>query len=162
LARIVLLLALGILAYVAWRHLQQLSPENRRKLLLRGGFFGVLALVVLLAATGRVNWIVAAFTAALPVLKVLLALLLRSWPLLQIWLKKHWQHKTPPPSHQDRILTEHDALEMLGLKPGASREDIIKAHKRLMQKVHPDRGGSDYLASQINAARDLLLKRYHD
>ena len=59
------------------------------------------------------------------------------------------------------MLTEHDALQLLGLKPGASREEIIRAHKRLMQKLHPDRGGNDYLASQINAARDLLLKRHH-
>jgi DnaJ-class molecular chaperone len=39
----------------------------------------------------------------------------------------------------------------------ASKEDVIKAHKRLMQRLHPDRGGSDYLAAKINAAKDKLV-----
>ena len=160
-ARIVLLLALGILAYAGWRHLQQLPPEKRRHLLMRGGFVALFAAVLLLVATGRLHWIAAAVAAALPLLKFVFALLLRSLPLLQVWLKKR-QQQNPGPPHQDRVLTEHDALQLLGLKPGASREEIIRAHKRLMQKLHPDRGGNDYLASQINAARDLLLKRHHD
>jgi len=57
-------------------------------------------------------------------------------------------------------MNQQQALTMLGLKPGASRKDIIAAHKRLMQKVHPDKGGSETLASQINQAKNLLLKEY--
>jgi hypothetical protein len=56
-------------------------------------------------------------------------------------------------------MTEAEALSMLGLEPDATSEDVKAAHRRLMKQVHPDAGGSDYLAARVNEAKDLLLRK---
>jgi DnaJ-domain-containing protein 1 len=54
-------------------------------------------------------------------------------------------------------MTREEAYEILGLKPGASDEEIKRAHHRMMQKAHPDHGGSNYMATKVNQAKDVLL-----
>jgi DnaJ domain len=58
---------------------------------------------------------------------------------------------------RDGGMSRDEAYAVLGLKPGAGTDDIREAYHRLMKKLHPDQGGSDYLAARLNEARDLLL-----
>lgn len=61
------------------------------------------------------------------------------------------------PRSRNSAMSRAEALKVLGLEEGATEEDIRAAHKKLMMQNHPDRGGSDYLASKINEAKDVLL-----
>ncbi len=58
-----------------------------------------------------------------------------------------------------REAAEKRARNLLGLSAGAGYDDIIDAHRRLLIKVHPDRGGTNDAVHEANAARDLLLAR---
>jgi hypothetical protein len=65
------------------------------------------------------------------------------------------ERASPPPARNG--MTEAEAREILEVGPNATRAEIMAAYKRLMAKVHPDRGGSNFFAKQLNAARAVLL-----
>jgi hypothetical protein len=59
-------------------------------------------------------------------------------------------------------MSYNEALDVLGLEAGAERDDVEKVYRTLMLKVHPDQGGSDWLATQLTQARDILLSALDD
>lgn len=92
-----------------------------------------------------------------------------SLALLETWLDKNrdgWreyfeqaQGASRGGGESESADPDAEAYEILGLRPGASAEQIREAHRKLMMGVHPDQGGSTYLAAKINAAKDRLLKK---
>ncbi len=65
----------------------------------------------------------------------------------------------PGANTTSRAMSADEAYLVLGLKAGATRDEVQAAHRNLMKRFHPDQGGSTYLASKVNEAKDILLKR---
>ncbi len=83
-----------------------------------------------------------------------LAVIIGAVPLLLPYLRRSEQKAQG--AGQPRMTRDEAAL-ILGLRKNATQDEVRDAHRRLIQKNHPDQGGSDYLAAKINQARDVLL-----
>lgn len=146
---------------------KKMDPAQQRKTLWRmatGMFFCVLLLLVI---TGKMHWIGAAIGALIPFVRNAFNLIAQALPL---WLahKKSQQsgsnHGQEQPEPAPINMATQEALDILGLSGDINKGEISEsmiqdAHRRLIQKLHPDRGGNDYLAAKINQARDLLLAK---
>jgi DnaJ family protein C protein 19 len=161
-ARIIILLAVIAIGLLLWHKISNAPTDKRKNLIFYSTAGVVIGTLVLLAATGRMHWLyaiggtIAAFTP-----RIISAL--RYLPLINRFRQQYTQKKSQQSGQQSAgranpgNMTVEEAREVLGVKADASKEEIIMAHKRMMQKVHPDRGGTDYLAAQLNRAKDTLL-----
>ena len=157
-ARIVILLAVIAIGFIVWFKFSKTKGEERKKLRTKIIIGSIIAVLVALAVTGRLNALYAAIGSAIALLPKF-AHLLRYLPFANKIFQQAQNKNTSnqqTAQHGDNM-SKDKAYEILGLKPDASKEEIVTAHKKMMQKVHPDRGGSDYLAAEINTAKDTLL-----
>ncbi len=138
----------GVMWFLAWYRRADKGQRNRSLISIL--LYGIATTLLVLVLTGRISWLFALFSAAVP------------WINRALIAKRLWHqfsprqpnNKTVPPS---TAMTREQAYKILNLDPNANRQDIIDAHRKLIRKVHPDRGGSDYLSAQINQAKDVLL-----
>lgn len=237
--RLILLLVIGIVAYIVYQRVSALPPPQRKKAYLKIGLGLLVAVVAIATITGRMHWLGAAITALLVGASRALPVLIRMFPMLH-WLQRQYggagsaggsgqqssvetsllrmildhdsgemngevlsgefsgckldeleqsqleelllwcrsrdvdsarllesylqgrfggakDYQQTPPPEGDGNMSRAEALAVLGLGDDASDADITAAHRKLMQKLHPDRGGNDYLAAKVNQAKDLLL-----
>ena len=231
-----LLFAIALLAAIVWlyKYLKTADPAERKRLILKYAFWGLIGVTVLAVVTGRMHWLGIVFAALLGFLKLGLNTFLRFLPVLKMVgasqafnspvfktshiearldlsrgtiegavingphtgkrldelsaseleeLANHYRDIDKRSYYLIMVIRQRqggqqygsagngrnmyadagtpsikEALQILGLEGTPARDEIIQAHRRLIQKLHPDRGGNDYLASRVNLAKDVLLE----
>lgn len=169
--RVFLLLAVLAACYLFLRWFRRTPAAEIARLARQSAWGLALLLLVLLAVTGKLTALLAGIGVALAFVLRLLPVALKYAPHLErLW---GWyragnaerqetggqQRGSAGRQSRDTAMSRAEALEVLGLPPAASAEDIIAAHRRLIARLHPDKGGTAYLAARINLARQVLLQR---
>lgn len=154
------LLVGAVALYVAhngWRSLKGKSSADLAQLVSNGIGIVVAIFGVFLAMTGRAQ-------SGIETILISLLLFLPWRNLIARWRgeaapAEDGRAGRRPPPPDTGPMTVDEAYRVLGLEPGADDAAIREAYRRLMVRMHPDQGGSTYLAAKINQAKDLLLGR---
>lgn len=167
-ARIVILLLVIFLIVLILQRLKgspaAASAYQRQQIL----YAVLIGSLIALALSGHLNWLFALLVSLLPLARRLLPYLGYIPRLRRLFSRAKTgdqarekqtgatgNTKTRPPA--DNRMSVSEACKILNLPENANDEEIVAAHRRLIQKFHPDRGGSPHLASKINQARNILL-----
>lgn len=160
-------IALTIAVFVILKQWGALSAEKKKTAAWKATLVVGGALLLFMVLTGRVHVLVAGVAALLPLLRKL-PVLLKFLP----YIRRMTDSKDRDTDGHNRRgagesagrsaastggMALSEACDTLGVTQDASREAIIEAHRRLIQKLHPDRGGNDYLAAKINEAKSVML-----
>ena len=152
---------LGILAILAGHWTLGALPARTRKRAVKITLGIVIVIGLLLLVRVGQPWLAATGAVLLAVLRWLAPTLLRLLPFLLPLLGKRRASNpsasSEAPARAASRMTRAEALEVLGLSEAATDDEVRAAYSELITKVHPDRGGTAYLATRVNLARDLLL-----
>ncbi len=161
--RIILLLLCCIIGFIIYRWISNQDQKNSRNSTIKIIITLVVSALLLLAATGKIHWVGAALASFIAALRFALPMLIKNLPLLArlFGQRKSSSDQQQNSSHATQTdMTKQEAMDVLGLKNQQLNEEaIIQAHRSLIQKVHPDRGGNAHLAQRVNLAKDCLLKQ---
>lgn len=156
-----LLVVLGaIVFWWQWKH----TPDKaeRQRLLLRSTLGLLIGILLILVITGRLHWLGAILAALLAFVRQSLPFMIKYFPIFA-----QWYHSRVSAGQQNRevrqtpgTMSVDEALQILGLSGTPSRDEITRAYRKVMQKMHPDRGGNEYFAAKVNEARDVLNSRF--
>ncbi len=156
-----LLIAAIIGLFYSIKQVRQQPPDKRSKLMIKYALYTTAIVMIFLAVTGRVYWVVGGVAALLPIIQRLFFTGTRLLPLFKYWKNSKTQKENADKKSAEKVfsgkMTVQEAKDILGLDTIENAEQVSKRHKELIQKMHPDRGGSDYLAAQINQAKDILI-----
>lgn len=154
-------MGLLLMALIYWTF-PPVSASARRQIRRWSIRIGIAVVLLVLLRLG-LPWLAVIGTALVAVLRFSMPLLVRLLPLWFLRRANTGNAGMPgsggaaPGFRRPPDMTRAHALEVLDLAEGASRDEIMRAYKELIKKVHPDRGGSSYLAAEVNRARDVLL-----
>ncbi len=158
-----LLVIIAIVAIIYFlKFFRRIPAKDKPKAAIKYGLYIAAIVVIGLVLTGKLHWVAAGIAGLLPIAQRLFFAGMRVMPFLQrMYASKkenEQQSQASTPPAPDSNMTVDKAKEIFGIKTLESSEQITKRHRELMQKNHPDRGGSDYLAAQINEAKECLIK----